>query len=181
MAYIMRSEHNMELPRRLQIEFSRVVQAHTDSSGGEVTADEMWIIFSAEYLGASEPLELVTVTSVSNGNGYTVTARVKDRGVEREITGEGNGPVSAFVDALAILGYHVRVLDYAEHALSSGGDAMAAAYVETEVGEGEDAHVYWGVGLNASIVTASLSAVVSAINRDARVQAAEMVDAEARP
>ena len=181
MAYIMKSEHNMELPRRLQIEFSRVVQAHTDSSGGEVTADEMWIIFSAEYLGANEPLELVTVTSVSNGNGYTVTARVKDRGVEREITGEGNGPVSAFVDALAILGYHVRVLDYAEHALSSGGDAMAAAYVETEVGEGEDAHVYWGVGLNASIVTASLSAVVSAINRDARVQAAEMVDAEARP
>jgi 2-isopropylmalate synthase len=181
MAYIMKSEHNLELPRRLQIEFSRVVQAHTDSSGGEVTADELWIIFSAEYLGAIQPLQLVTVTSVSNGHGYTVRAVVKDHGVEKEITGEGNGPVSAFVDALAILGYHVRVLDYAEHALSSGGDAMAAAYVETEVGEGEDAHVYWGVGMNASIVTASLSAVVSAINRDARVQASEMVEAEARP
>lgn len=177
MAYIMKSEHNLDLPRRLQIEFSRVVQAHTDTSGGEVTADELWIIFSAEYLGAIQPLQLVTVTSVSNGHGYTVRAVVKDRGVEKEITGEGNGPVSAFVDALAILGYHVRVLDYTEHALSSGGDAMAAAYVETEVGEGEDAQVYWGVGLNPSIVTASLSAVVSAINRDARVQASEMVEA----
>mgnify|MGYP001044719689 CR=1 FL=1 len=181
MPYIMKSEHNLDLPRRLQIEFSRVVQAHTGSSGGEVTADELWIIFSAEYLGAIQPLQLVTVTSVSNGHGYTVRAVVKDRGVEKEITGEGNGPVSAFVDALAILGYHVRVLDYTEHALSSGGDAMAAAYVETEVGEGEDAQVYWGVGLNPSIVTASLSAVVSAINRDARVQASEMVEAEARP
>ncbi|MCE1173386.1 MAG: 2-isopropylmalate synthase [Propionibacteriales bacterium] len=181
MAYIMKSEHKMDLPRRLQIEFSRVVQQHTDSTGGEVSADEMWMIFSAEYLGASEPLELVTVKSVSNGGGYTVTAKVKDRGVEKEITGEGNGPVSAFVDALTILGHHVRVLDYTEHALSSGGDAMAAAYVETEVGSGEDSHVYWGVGLNASIVTASLNAVVSAINRDARVRGAEMVEADARP
>lgn len=115
------------------------------------------------------------------GNGYTVSATVKDHGVIKEITGEGNGPVSAFVDALGILGHHVRVLDYAEHALSSGGDAMAAAYVETEVGAEDDARVYWGVGLNPSIVTASLSAVVSAINRDARVRAAEMVAAEARP
>ena len=174
MAYIMKSEHKLDLPRRLQIEFSRVVQQHTDSTGGEVSADELWMIFSAEYLGNRDPLELVTVKSVSNGNGYTVTAKVNDHGKEREITGEGNGPVSAFVDALAILGYHVRVLDYSEHALSSGGDAMAAAYVETEVGTGEDAHVYWGAGMNPSIVTASLSAVVSAINRDARDRAAEM-------
>ncbi len=168
MAYIMKSEHQMDLPRRLQMEFCRVVQAHTDSEGGEVSPDELWEIFAAEYLRPTEPLELVTVKSVSNGGGYTVTATVRDRGVEREITGEGNGPVSAFVDALGILGYHVRVLDYTEHALSSGGDAMAAAYVETEVGDGEDARVLWGVGLNASIVTASLKAVISAINRDAR-------------
>jgi 2-isopropylmalate synthase len=181
MAYIMKSEHKMDLPRRLQIEFSRVVQQHTDATGGEVSADEMWMIFSAEYLGATDPLELVTVKSVSNGGGYTVTATVRDRGVEKEISGEGNGPVSAFVDALAILGHHVRVLDYSEHALSSGGDAMAAAYVETEVGEDGDSSVYWGVGLNPSIVTASLSAVVSAINRDARVRREEMVDAEVRP
>ncbi len=168
MAYIMKSEHHLDLPRRLQMEFSRVVQARTDSEGGEVNADEMWKIFSGEYLEDTTPLELVTVKSVSNGGGYTVTATVRDRGVEREITGEGNGPVSAFVDALGILGYHVRVLDYAEHALSSGGDAQAAAYVETELGVGEDSHVLWGVGLNESIVTASLRAVVGALNREAR-------------
>ncbi len=176
MAYIMKSEHKLDLPRRLQIEFSRVVQQHTDNTGGEVSADELWMIFSAEYLGAVEPLELVTVKSVSNGGGYSVTATVRDRGVEKEITGEGNGPVSAFVDALGILGHHVRVLDYTEHALSSGGDAMAAAYVETEVGSGDETQVYWGVGMHASIVTASLRAVVSAINRDARVRAESMTE-----
>ena len=168
MAYIMKSEHKMDLPRRLQIEFSRVVQQHTDSEGGEVSPAQLWEVFEGEYLLPSEPLELVTVRSVSNGNGYVVTATVNDRGAEREITGEGNGPVSAFVDALGILGHHVRVLDYTEHALSAGGDAMAAAYVETEIGEGDESRVLWGVGLNSSIVNASLKAVISAINRDAR-------------
>ena len=168
MAYIMKSEHKMDLPRRLQIEFSRVVQQHTDSEGGEVSPSQLWQVFETEYLMPSEPLELVTVRSVSNGDGYVVTATVKDHGAEREITGEGNGPVSAFVDALGILGHHVRVLDYTEHALSAGGDAMAAAYVETELGEGDDTRVLWGVGLNSSIVNASLKAVISAINRDAR-------------
>ncbi|MGB7964172.1 MAG: 2-isopropylmalate synthase [Propionicimonas sp.] len=181
MAYIMKSEHKMDLPRRLQMEFSRVVQARTDSQGGEVSPEEMWQIFSTEYLSDTEPLSLVTVKSVSNGNGYSVTATVRDRGVEREITGEGNGPVSAFVDALGILGYHVRVLDYSEHALSAGGDAQAAAYVETEIGGGDDAHVVWGVGLHESIVTASLRAVVGALNREARRQAAERKPAEPRP
>ncbi|MFZ0530352.1 MAG: 2-isopropylmalate synthase [Propionicimonas sp.] len=176
MAYIMKSEHKMDLPRRLQMEFSRVVQAHTDSQGGEVSPEEMWTIFSAEYLEGSAPLELVTVKSVSNGGGYTVTAVVRDRGVEKEIVGEGNGPVSAFVDALGLLGYRVRVLDYTEHALSSGGDAKAAAYVETELGSGDDSHVLWGVGLHESIVTASLRAVISAINRDARAQAEQTHD-----
>ena len=168
MAYIMKSEHKMDLPRRLQIEFSRVVQQHTDSEGGEVSPSQLWQVFETEYLMPSEPLELVTVRSVSNGDGYVVTATVKDHGAEREIAGEGNGPVSAFVDALGILGHHVRVLDYTEHALSAGGDAMAAAYVETELGEGDDTRVLWGVGLNSSIVNASLKAVISAINRDAR-------------
>ena len=168
MAYIMKSEHKMDLPRRLQMEFSRVVQSHTDSEGGEVSPQQLWEIFSDEYLSLTEPLNLVTVKSVANGNGYAITATVVDRGEIREISGEGNGPVSAFVDALSLLGYHVRVLDYSEHALSSGGDAMAAAYVETEVGEGEEARVLWGVGLNASIVSASFAAVVSAINRDIR-------------
>jgi 2-isopropylmalate synthase len=168
MAYIMKSEHKMDLPRRLQIEFSRAVQQHTDSEGGEVSPAQLWDVFEGEYLMPSEPLSLITVRSVSNGDGYTVTATVNDRGNEREITGEGNGPVSAFVDALGILGHHVRVLDYTEHALSAGGDAMAAAYVETEIGEGDETRVLWGVGLNSSIVNASLKAVISAINRDAR-------------
>ncbi|MEN0071906.1 MAG: 2-isopropylmalate synthase [Propionicimonas sp.] len=171
MAYIMKSEHSLDLPRRLQMEFSRVVQKRTDSEGGEVAPDEMWRIFEAEYLTDTDPLDLVTVSSLSNGGGYTVTATVRSHGVDRQIVGEGNGPVSAFVDALGILGHRVRVLDYAEHALASGGDARAAAYVEAEVGEGEDAHVVWGVGLHESIVTASLRAVISAINRDTRTTA----------
>ena len=168
MAYLMKTEHSLELPRRLQMEFSRVVQKRTDSEGGEVAPDELWRIFEAEYLSDTDPLELLGVSSLSNGGGYTVTASVRVNGVVREITGEGNGPVSAFVDALRLVGQRVRVLDYSEHALASGGDARAAAYVEAELGEGDDAHVVWGVGLHESIVTASLRAVVSAINRDTR-------------
>ena len=164
----MKSEHNLELPRRLQIEFSRVVQGHTDSQGGEVNAGRLWEIFTAEYLQAHSPLRLVRMNRTSGGEHDTVDVTVLDRGRERQITGEGNGPVSAFVDALSSLGYHVRVLDYAEHALSTGGDAYAAAYVECEVGEGEDSAVVWGVGMDPNIVTASLRAVVSAVNRASR-------------
>ncbi|MDN5770879.1 MAG: 2-isopropylmalate synthase, partial [Microlunatus sp.] len=165
-AYIMKSEHNLDLPRRLQIEFSRVVQAHTDADGGEVSADALWTVFEQAYLAPDRPLQLVEVSSVSaTGRTDGVRATVIDRGQHREITGEGNGPVSAFVDAISALDYRVRVLDYAEHALSAGGDAMAAAYVECEIGEGEDAEVLWGVGMDANIVTASLKAVSSAVNR----------------
>ncbi len=165
MAYLMKSEYHLELPRRLQIEFSRAVQQHSDTEGGEVTPADLWQVFEAEYLAPVAPLSLVSVTSSSNGEGHEVTAVVVDRGVEQTISGEGNGPVSAFVDALGGLGYRVRVLDYTEHALSSGGDALAASYVETEIGEGEDATLVWGVGLHPSIVTSSLKAVVSAVNR----------------
>ena len=165
-AYIMKSEHNLELPRRLQIEFSRVVQAHTDTDGGEVNAARLWEIFTAEYLSATAPLQLLGVSSASaSGQHDSVAATVVDRGRERQISGEGNGPVSAFVDAISALGYHVRVLDYAEHALSAGGDAYAAAYVECEIGDGETSEVAWGVGMDANIVTASLRAVASAVNR----------------
>jgi 2-isopropylmalate synthase len=165
-AYIMKSEHNLDLPRRLQIEFSRVVQAHTDTDGGEVSPGELWRIFTLSYLQGREPLELVSVDSSTMAGGHdTLTARVVDRGHARTITGEGNGPVSAYVDAISGLGHRVRVLDYAEHALSAGGDALAAAYVECEVGDGEDAVVLWGVGMDANIVVASLKAVTSAVNR----------------
>ncbi len=123
MAYIMKSDHHLDLPRRLQIEFSRVVQQHTDAEGGEVTSEQMGDIFATEYLRSAEPLDLVTCTTVSNGNGYAITATVRDRGVERTLSGEGNGPLSAFVDAIQLLEYNVRVLDYQEHALSPGGEA----------------------------------------------------------
>src|SRR3712207_1196979 len=153
-AYIMKAEHNLALPRRLQIEFSRVVQAHTDGSGKEVTPQELWDIFQKEYLDAREPLELVAVTSAtSSGRTDAIKASVVSGGKPREIVGEGNGPVSAFVDAVSVLGHEVRVLDYSEHALSSGGDALAAAYVECEVGSGENSQVVWGVGTDPNIVT----------------------------
>jgi 2-isopropylmalate synthase len=172
-AYIMKSEHNLDLPRRLQIEFSRVVQDYTDAGGGEVTPDQLWDVFQREYLSPTEPLELRSVESATgSGRRDSVTATVVNDGVERQITGEGNGPVSAYVDAISALEHHVRVLDYHEHALSAGGDALAAAYVECEVAAregigGEDSEVVWGVGMDANIVTASLKAVSSAVNRAA--------------
>jgi 2-isopropylmalate synthase len=165
-AYIMKSEHALDLPRRLQIEFSQVVQSRTDADGGEMTPDVLWEIFSSEYLDPEAPLHLDHVIgATSSDSGDTVAAWVIDQGEVKEVSGDGNGPVSAYVDAVSALGYKVRVLDYAEHALSAGGDAMAAAYVEAEVGEGEDARMVWGVGIHANIVTASLRAVTSAINR----------------
>jgi 2-isopropylmalate synthase len=163
-AYIMKSEHRLDLPRRLQIEFSRVIQQHTDAEGGEVGPQHMWDIFAAEYLAPGK-LSLLTVNSSSGeGQGDQLRVQVYSNGVPHELVGEGNGPVSAFVDAIRPLKYDVRVLDYHEHALSAGGDALAAAYVECEVGD----EVYWGVGRDANILTASLKAVVSAINRATR-------------
>ena len=165
-AYIMKSEHNLDLPRRLQIEFSKVVQAHTDTDGGEVSPARLWEIFQFAYLESRGPLQLVNVDSSTTSAGRdTLVVSVVDAGVPQTIRGEGNGPVSAYVDAVSTRGYKVRVLDYTEHALSAGGDALAAAYVECEIGEGEDSVVVWGVGMDANIVTASLKAVTSAIDR----------------
>ncbi len=163
-AYIMNAEHRLDLPRRLQIEFSRVIQQHTDTEGGEVGPQQMWDIFAAEYLAEGELRLNAVHTSSTAGEHDALRVKVYRDGVAHELDGEGNGPVSAFVDALKPLDLDVRVLDYHEHALSSGGDATAAAYVECEVGD----EVYWGVGTDANILTASLKAVVSAINRAQR-------------
>ncbi len=161
-AYLMKAEHNLDLPRRLQIEFSRVVQQHTDTEGGEVAADALWAFFHREYLDRETPLKLNSVhTSSAEGEHDALTVNVYVDGEQHTLSGQGNGPIAAFCDALEGVGHEVRVLDYAEHALSSGGDAMAAAYVECEIG----GRVLWGVGLDANIVTASLKAVVSAVNR----------------
>jgi 2-isopropylmalate synthase len=162
-AYIMKADHKLDLPRRLQIEFSRVVQEHTDAVGGEVTAESMWTYFKDTYLDRELPLKLNSVhTSSAAGEKDLLTVKVYVDGEPRTLHGSGNGPIAAFVEALSDeLGYDVRVLDYHEHALSSGGDAIAAAYVECAVGD----QVLWGVGLDPNIVTASLKAVVSAVNR----------------
>jgi 2-isopropylmalate synthase len=163
-AYLLKAEHKLDLPRRAQIEFSRVIQERTDAEGGEMTSDQIWNVFDAEYLQRRSPLELNSVhTSSAAGEKDALDVNVYVDGELRTLHGEGNGPIAAFVSAINGLeqGYDVRVLDYAEHALSSGGDAVAAAYVECLVHD----TVFWGVGIDANIVTASLKAVISAVNR----------------
>ena len=168
-AYIMRTENKLELPRRLQIEFSQVIQHHTDEEGGEVSPAQMWDIFKDEYLpNPDNPwgrFKLKTVAVDSDVEGDTkVKVTMGDTSTESgtvDIEGTGNGPIAAFANAMSNVGVDVRVLDYHEHAMSSGGDAQAAAYLECAV----DGRMLWGVGIDSSIVTASLKAVVSAVNR----------------
>ena len=168
-AYIMRTENKLELPRRLQIEFSQVIQHHTDEEGGEVSPAQMWDIFKDEYLpNPDNPwgrFKLKTVAVDSDVEGDTkVKVTMGDTSTESgtvDIEGTGNGPIAAFANAMSHVGVDVRVLDYHEHAMSSGGDAQAAAYLECAV----DGRMLWGVGIDSSIVTASLKAVVSAVNR----------------
>jgi 2-isopropylmalate synthase len=172
-AYILKNDHQLDLPRRLQIEFSQVIQAKTDAEGGEVTPAQIWSVFADEYLPtagdeAGEPWGRFALAAhrndatVDEKDALSVDLQVD--GVRRTFEAVGNGPIDAFVTALAQAGVDVRVLDYAEHALSSGGNAKAAAYVECAVGD----KVLWGVGVDANIVTASLKAVVSAVNRAMR-------------
>ena len=176
-AYLLKSEHQLDLPRRLQIEFSGVVQKGVDIKGGEISPEALWSAFQDEYLPVSSAhaaatsteqwgrFSLLSVRSDSTVEGAdTTSVTLTDHGREVTLEGVGNGPIAAFVSALATQDVDVRVLDYTEHALSAGGDATAAAYVECAVGE----RVLWGVGLDANIVIASLKAVVSAVNRSER-------------
>jgi 2-isopropylmalate synthase len=169
-AYIMKADHGLALPRRLQIEFSREIQRiaeGTAGEGGEVSPKEMWDAFSEEYLAPILPLERMKQrvdASEEDDGATTITATVKINGAESEISGSGNGPLAAFVDALSGVGFDVSVLDYSEHAMSAGDDAQAAAYVEASVA----GKTVWGVGIAPSITTASLRAVVSAVNRASR-------------
>ncbi|WP_431234101.1 2-isopropylmalate synthase [Mycolicibacterium psychrotolerans] len=169
-AYIMKADHGLVLPRRLQIEFSQAIQAITDGEGGEVSPKEMWDAFADEYLSPVRPLERIrqkVVGAEVDGGTDVIEAVVKIDGTETEITGQGNGPLAAFVDALGTVGFDVSVLDYSEHAMSAGEEAAAAAYVEASIG----GRTVWGVGIATSITTASLRAVVSAVNRAARIGA----------
>jgi len=160
-AYVMKTEHQLDLPRRLQIEFSRAIQAHTEAGGGEVTPSEMWELFSAEYLSEGPVALLGHRSSSVVESKHVLTAEVRVDSQARQIEGFGNGPISAFCDALNAVGVKVRVLDYTEHALSAGSDAQAAAYVEVEI----DGGTLWGVGVDADTTGASMRAVLSAVNR----------------
>ncbi|WP_404850879.1 2-isopropylmalate synthase [Dietzia kunjamensis] len=164
-AYIMKSDYGLQLPRRLQMEFSQLVQNVTDSEGGEVTPKAMWDIFSTEYLDRVSPMERMSqhlVPAETDDGEDAIEAVIKWKGETRELAGSGNGPLAAFVAALnEMFDDEVRILDYSEHAMTSGDDATAAAYVEVQFGN----RVFWGVGRAGSITTASLRAVVSAVNR----------------
>ena len=174
-AYLMSRAHNLELPRRLQVEFSRIVQRHTDTYGGEINADALWKIFADEYLPTSAApglqswgrfeLRKSQVGTVDDEH-VELHAELTDNGVLTAIDANGTGPIDAFVSALHQFDLDVRVLDYSEHAMSQGRDAKAASYVEAAV----DGQIVWGVGIDSSITRASYKAVISAVNRALRNQ-----------
>ncbi len=172
-AYLLKTDHALDLPRRLQIEFSAVVQSKTDSEGGEVTSEQIWDIFQDEYLpapahrpddkwGRFELTRTRTASDLTGDVSLQVELRVGESVVAAEAT--GNGPIAAFLTVMSEQGLDIRLFDYVEHALSAGGDALAASYVELEVNEKR----LWGVGIDADISTASLKAIVSAVNRAVR-------------
>jgi 2-isopropylmalate synthase len=165
-AYIMSEEQGLDLPRRLQIEFSRRIQGITEDTGTEISPTAMWDTFTAEYLPEAAPVELVSHESTAGEDGSRVTAQLMIDGEHRTVAGEGNGPIAAFVAGLqADLGIDIDVVDYSEHAVGAGSGAVAVAYVETQRPDGT---VRWGVGRHESITTASFRAVVSAVNRQRR-------------
>ena len=159
-AYVLKTEHHLDLPRRMQIEFSRVVQEVADGEGGEISAPRIWSLFQQTYLERSEPLRVLSFSTAS-ADSDSLEIVVSWQGEQRTLTGSGNGPIAAFVHALSHLELDVRVLDYAEHATGSGEEAQAASYLEVAV----DGRVLWGCGIHPSIVTSSLRAIVSAVNR----------------
>ena len=168
-AYLMKTEHHLDLPRGLQVDFAQKVQAITDARGGELTAAELLDAFTEHYTGVVEPYVLLSYTHESGEEGDRLVARMRVDGEETEVVGEGNGPIAALVHGLEQqLGFEVDVRDYHEHAMSKGEDATAAAYVEADV----DDEALWGVGIHPSIVTASLRAVVNAVNRAYALRAA---------
>lgn len=168
-AYVMKSEHQLDLPRRLQIEFSHVIQSHTDDQGGEVFPDQMWKIFVDEYLPSEDNkwgrFRFTSLNqSSSAGKDVELSVDLLDNKKQITLSGSGNGPISAFCNVMQSYGVDIQVADYYEHAMSAGGDASAAAYLECTVNGG----TYWGVGIDPSTTTASLKAVISAVNRALR-------------
>ncbi|WP_432249546.1 2-isopropylmalate synthase [Streptomyces sanyensis] len=168
-AYVLKNDHKLDLPRRMQIEFSRIIQAKTDDEGGEVTPAQIWSAFQDEYLPNPEnPWGRIRIrsgqTTTDTDGVDTLTVEAVVDGTETVLTGTGNGPISAFFEALNAIGVDVRLLDYQEHTLSEGASAQAASYIECAI----DGKVLWGIGIDANTTRASLKAVVSAVNRAAR-------------
>ena len=200
MAYLLKTNHNLDLPKRLQIEFDKIVQNFADTTKKEVKDEDIWRLFKDEYLPVEQSgmtaagvvvgdthdaslapwgrlkLLKVSVSSGEDGSDTVLKARILDRGVnvgvdepvEREVSGIGNGPIAAFLNAVSNFGIEASVMDYVEHTMSVGTDAMAASYVECQIGEEDNTSIVWGVGIDTSIVTSSLKAIISAINRSER-------------
>ena len=200
MAYLLKTNHNLDLPKRLQIEFDKIVQNFADTTKKEVKDEDIWRLFKDEYLPVEQSgmtaagvvvgdthdaslapwgrlkLLKVAVSSGEDGSDTVLKARLLDRGVnvggeqpvEREVSGIGNGPIAAFLNAISNFGVDASIMDYVEHTMSVGTDAMAASYVECQVGETDDAQIVWGVGIDSSITTSALKAIISAINRSQR-------------
>jgi 2-isopropylmalate synthase len=168
-AYVLKNGHKLDLPRRMQIEFSKIIQAKTDSEGGEVTPAQIWSVFQDEYLPTDDnpwgriSLRSAVSSTSSDGTDQLTVEAVVD-GVATTLSGTGNGPISAFFDALGEVGVDARLLDYSEHTLSEGASAQAASYIECAI----DGRVMWGIGIDPNTTRASLQAVVSAVNRAAR-------------
>ena len=200
MAYLLKTNHNLDLPKRLQVEFDKIVQNFADTTKKEVKDEDIWRLFKDEYLPVEQSgmtaagvvvgdthdatlapwgrlkLLKVAVSSGEDGSDTVLKAHVLDRGVnvgvdephEREVSGIGNGPIAAFLNAVSNLGIEASVMDYVEHTMSVGTDAMAASYVECQVGEDAETQIIWGVGIDSSITTSALKAIISAINRSQR-------------
>jgi 2-isopropylmalate synthase len=161
----MRTDYGFDLPRNVQIEFSKIVQAHTDETGAELTAAELWSAFEREYLAPAGPFVFVDARATDSSAGTSIAARIADGGGTRSLSGHGNGPIDAFVAALRDgLGVAITVRDYHEHATTTGANSAAVAYVELNVGE----HHVFGIASDANIVTASLRAIVNGLNRASR-------------
>jgi len=181
-SYLLKTDHNLDLPRRLQIEFSQVVQRKTDTEGGEVSSADIWVIFQDEYLPVDVKEEkwgrfelLSTATNSDLGGTVSLKIRLRDEDDVVDKDGEGNGPVDAFLKILEKEGITIQLFDYVEHTMAQGGDAHAAAYVELEV----NGRTLWGVGIDPDISTASLKAIVSAVNRALRMDSDQPVMATA--
>ncbi|MER7914741.1 MULTISPECIES: 2-isopropylmalate synthase [unclassified Streptomyces] len=168
-SYVLKNDHKLDLPRRMQIEFSKIIQAKTDAEGGEITPKDIWAAFQDEYLpNSANPWGRIQVrngqSTTDNDGVDTLTVEATVDGEDRVLTGSGNGPISAFFDALQAVGIDVRLLDYQEHTMSEGASAQAASYIECAI----DGQVLWGIGIDANTTRASLKAVVSAVNRATR-------------